>query len=146
MAALPPCSVAMESCSGAHPWAREFAKFGHSCKPIAPKFVTPIRMSGRRSKNDAADCTAICAAALKPEMRFVPVKSSQQQAVTSVHRLREGLKEACVLRQKAVVALANKNARILWAILTRSERFDANHLPDKPEAPRQLTPTPPCPA
>ena len=48
--------------------------------------------------------------------------------------------------QKAVVALANKNARILWAILTRSERFDANHLPDKPEAPRQLTPTPPCPA
>jgi len=48
--------------------------------------------------------------------------------------------------QKAVVALANKNARILWAILTRGERFDANHLSDKPEPPRQLTPTPPCPA
>jgi hypothetical protein len=48
--------------------------------------------------------------------------------------------------QKAVVALANKNARILWAILTRGERFDANHLSDKPEPARQLTPTPPCPA
>ena len=93
VAALPPCTVAMESCSGAHHWAREFTKFGHTCKLIAPKFVTPFRMSGRRSKNDAADSAAICAAALKPEMRFVPVKSLDQQTRLMVHRARQGFVE-----------------------------------------------------
>lgn len=90
VAALPPCTVAMESCSGAHHWAREFTKHGHSCKLIAPKFVTPFRMSGRRSKNDAADAAAICAAASKPDMRFVPVKSLDQQTRLMVHRARQG--------------------------------------------------------
>ncbi|HNG55614.1 MAG TPA: IS110 family transposase [Nitrospira sp.] len=314
------CLVAFETCSGAHHWARLLREMGLDVRLIAGHFVGAYRMGGRSGKNDSADAAAICEAASRPTMRFVPVKSAQQQAVLSVHRLREGLKEertACINRirgllaefglvfpqdpdklravlhdviedasnalpglarlvinrayshwvelelhldwcdqqlaehvrhdararaardligvgtvgasalvasvgefaqfkkasqfgawlglvprqnssggkaslgsitkrgddylrtlliqgakaavrtsekrsdrlsqwitqlkarvgwQKAVVALANKNARILWAILTRGERFDANHLPDKPDPARQLTPTPPCPA
>lgn len=63
LAALPPCRVAMEACSGAHPWARQFQQLGHTVKLIAPKFVIPYRLSGQRGKNDAADAAAICEAA-----------------------------------------------------------------------------------
>jgi transposase len=94
VASLPPCTVAMESCSGAHHWARTFAQHGHTIKLIAPKFVTPFRMTGRRSKNDAADAAAICAAAQKVDMRFVPVKSLDQQARLMVHRARQGFVES----------------------------------------------------
>ncbi len=55
IAKLPPCTIGMEACSGAHHWAREFEKFGHRCRLMAPKFVVPYRMSGKRGKNDAAD-------------------------------------------------------------------------------------------
>ena len=55
IANLPPCLIGMEACSGAHQWAREFAGFGHTVRLMAPKFVTPYRMSGKRGKNDAAD-------------------------------------------------------------------------------------------
>jgi transposase len=60
IASLPPCTVAMEACTGAHHWARLFAEHGHTVRLIAPKFVTPYRMSGVRGKNDAADAAAIC--------------------------------------------------------------------------------------
>ena len=60
IANLPPCLIGMEACSGAHHWARLFRQHGHTIKLMAPKFVTPYRMSGRRGKNDAAD--AICEA------------------------------------------------------------------------------------
>jgi transposase len=56
VAALPPCVIGMEACSGAHHWARAFAELGHTPRLMAPKFVAPYRMSGRRGKNDAADC------------------------------------------------------------------------------------------
>src|SRR5512143_3532690 len=59
IAQLPPCVIGMEACSGAHHWARQFRQYGHTVKLIAPKFVTPYRMSGRRGKNDAADAAAI---------------------------------------------------------------------------------------
>ena len=55
VAKLPPCLIGMEACSGAHHWAREFAKFGHTARLIAPKFVTPYGLSGKKGKNDAAD-------------------------------------------------------------------------------------------
>jgi len=79
VAALPPCTIGMEACSGAHHWARVFAGFGHTVRLMAPKFVAPYRMSGRRGKNDAADAAAICEAVQRPNMRFVPVKSLEQQ-------------------------------------------------------------------
>ncbi len=55
IASLPPCVIGMEACSGAHHWARQFQALGHTVRLIAPKFVTPYRMSGKRGKNDAAD-------------------------------------------------------------------------------------------
>jgi transposase len=94
IASLPPCVVAMEACSGAHHWARLFARHGNTVRLIAPKFVTPYRRTGRRGKNDAADAAAICEAATRPDMLFVPVKSEEQQQQLMVHRARQGFIEA----------------------------------------------------
>jgi len=85
-----PCSVAMEACASAHHFARELAALGHTTRIIAAEFVRPFRMSG---KNDANDAAAICAAVRQPQMRFVTIKSAEQQARLSVHRLRQGLQE-----------------------------------------------------
>src|SRR6476469_8655283 len=74
VAALPPCTIGMEACSGAHHWARLFVRLGHAVRLMAPKFVTPYRLSGVRGKNDAADAAAICEALQRPQMRFVPLK------------------------------------------------------------------------
>src|SRR5258708_6264030 len=73
VASLSPCLIGMEACSGAHEWARQFQKFGHRVKLMAPKFVAPYRKSG---KNDGNDAEAICEAVTRPSMRFVPVKSA----------------------------------------------------------------------
>jgi transposase len=72
-----PCTVGMEACASAHHFARELAALGHQPRIIAPEFVRPFRLSG---KNDATDAAAICAAVRQPQMRFVTVKSVQQQA------------------------------------------------------------------
>ncbi|MBC5768728.1 IS110 family transposase [Ramlibacter albus] len=90
VAALPRCLIGMEACSGAHHWARLFASHGHTVKLMAPKFVVPYRLSGKQGKNDAADAAAICEAVTRPNMRFVPVKSVQQQGELMVHRARQG--------------------------------------------------------
>jgi len=90
IAALPPCVIGMEACSGAHHWARQFQALGHTVRLIAPKFVTPYRMSG---KNDAADAAAICEAVQRPHMRFVPIKNLEQQSRLMVHRARQGFVE-----------------------------------------------------
>lgn len=90
VATLPPCTIGVEACSGAHHWARLFAAHGHTVKLMAPKLVTPYRMSGKRGKNDAADAAAICEAVQRPNMRFVPVKTVEQQSRLMVHRARQG--------------------------------------------------------
>jgi transposase len=90
VASLPPCLVGMEACSGAHHWARLFQAHGHTVRLMAPKFVAPYRLSGKRGKNDAADAAAICEAVTRPSMRFVPPKSVQQQSELMVHRARQG--------------------------------------------------------
>jgi transposase len=90
VAQLPPCLIGMEACSGAHEWARRFAACGHTVKLMAAKFVTPYRKSG---KNDGNDAEAICEAVARPNMRFVPVKSLEQQADLSLHRVRQGFVE-----------------------------------------------------
>lgn len=66
---------------------------GHTARILAPKFVAPYRMSGRQGKNDANDAAAICEAAGRPAMRFVPMKTVGQQALLSVHRVRQGFVE-----------------------------------------------------
>ena len=90
VAQLPPCLIGMEACSGAHEWARRFAAFGHTVKLMAPKFVMPYRKSG---KNDGNDAEAICEAVARPNMRFVPVKSLEQQSDLTLHRVRQGFVE-----------------------------------------------------
>jgi len=89
-AGLPPCRIGMEACSGAHHWAREMARQGHEVRLIAPKFVAPYRLSGKRGKNDAADAQAICEAVTRPAVRFVPVKSIEQQSELFLHRAQQG--------------------------------------------------------
>jgi transposase len=69
------CVVAMEACSSAHHWARRLRALGLDPRLIAANFVTPYRMEGRSGKNDAADAAAICEAASRPNMRFVPIKT-----------------------------------------------------------------------
>ena len=107
-AQLPPgCVVAMETCSGAHHWARKLRSMGLAPRLIAGHFVGPYRMAGRQGKNDANDAAAVCEAAGRPHMRFVPIKSAEQQAVLAVHRLREGYKEertACINRIRGLLA------------------------------------------
>jgi len=90
VAQLPACLIGLEACSGAHEWARQFAAFGHTVRLMAPKFVAPYRRGG---KNDGNDAEAICEAVSRPSMRFVPVKSAEQQAVLSLHRVRQGFVE-----------------------------------------------------
>jgi transposase len=90
VASLPPCTIGMEACSGAHHWARQFQQHGHQVRLMAPKLVVPYRMSGKRGKNDAADAAAICEAVQRPSMRFVPLKSVDQQCQLMVHRARQG--------------------------------------------------------
>lgn len=107
-AQLPPgCVVAMEACGGAHHWARRLRAMGLQPRLIAGQFVTPYRMAGKGGKNDANDAAAVCEAAGRPHMRFVPIKTAEQQAVLVVHRLREGYKEertACVNRIRGLLA------------------------------------------
>lgn len=90
IASLPPCVIGMEACSGSYHWAREFQKFGHTVRIMAPKFVAPYRMGGKYGKNDAADAAAICEAVARPNMRFVPIKTIEQQGKLFVHRAHQG--------------------------------------------------------
>jgi transposase len=83
-----PSLIGMEACAGAHYWAREFGKLGHEVKLISPQFVKPYV---KGNKNDANDAEAICEAVGRPHMRFVPVKSPEQQDVLTLHRVRSGL-------------------------------------------------------
>ncbi len=94
IASLPPCVIGLEACSGAHHWARLFMAHGHTVRLMAPKFVVPYRLSGKRGKNDAADAAAICEAVQRPNMRFVPTKTESQQAQLCVHRARQAFVEA----------------------------------------------------
>ncbi|ASY57871.1 MULTISPECIES: IS110 family transposase [Sinorhizobium] len=85
-AAQPACTVALEACGGAHHWGRELMDMGHTVRLIPPAYVKPFV---KRNKNDAVDAEAICEAAQRPNMRFVAVKSEEQQAAALVFRTRD---------------------------------------------------------
>jgi transposase len=85
-ASLPPCLVGMEACSSAHHWARSLIELGHDVKLIPPAYVKPYV---RRNKNDVVDAAVICEAVGRPNMRFVPVRSLENQAELMRHRARE---------------------------------------------------------
>ena len=85
-ARLPSCLVGMEACGTSHYWARELLRLGHEVRLMPPAYVKPYV---KRGKTDAADAEAICEAVRRPTMRYVPVKSPEQQAALSMHRTRE---------------------------------------------------------
>ena len=87
-AKLPPCLIGVEACAGAHFWARELAKLGHEVRLMPPSYVKPYV---KRGKTDAADAEAICEAVTRPSMRFVPVKTEEQQSILMMHRVRDFL-------------------------------------------------------
>lgn len=85
---LPPCVVGLEACCGSHYWSRVIGRFGHTVRLMAPQFVKPYVKS---NKNDTNDAEAICEAVSRPQMRFVPAKSVEQQDIQLLHRVRSRL-------------------------------------------------------
>jgi len=83
---LPPCLIGMEACATSHQWARELRKLGHDVRLMPPSYV---KAYVKRGKNDAADAAAICEAVTRPSMRFVPIKSAEQQGSLMLHRTRD---------------------------------------------------------
>ena len=135
LAQFPCCVVGMEACSGAHHWARELRKLGHEPRIMAAEFVRPFRKS-LAAKNDANDAEAICTAVVQPNMRFISIKSVEQQALLSLHRVRQGLIEertATINRLRGVLAefgvvlpqSATVLQRALPAVLADEERLPA---------------------
>lgn len=88
---LDTCLIGIEACGSAHYWARKFEGYGHKVKLMAPQFVKPYV---KTNKNDMADAEAICEAVSRPNMRYVSVKTVEQQAMLSVHRARQGFVKA----------------------------------------------------
>jgi transposase len=82
---LSPCRVGMEACAAAHHWGRELRKLGHEVRLMPPRYVKPYV---KRQKNDAADAEAICEAVTRPNMRFVEIKTCEQQGILVLHRVR----------------------------------------------------------
>ena len=103
---LPTCVVGMEACASAHHWARKLQSLGHTVRLIAPQFVKPYV---KTNKNNAADAQALCEAVARPNMRFVPVKNVEQQAVLALHRVHQGV-------IKARTAQANQIRGLLAAV------------------------------
>ena len=129
------CMVAMEASSSAHHWARKLMSLGLDARIISAQLVEPYRSQGARGKNDANDAAAICEAASRPSMRFIPVKSIEQQSMLCVHRLREGLKEdrtACINRIRGLLAefglVFPQSPRALEAVLSEVLEDAANEL------------------
>ncbi|MGP1667305.1 MAG: IS110 family transposase [Rhodanobacter sp.] len=101
-ARLEPCLIGMEACSSAHHWARKLQGFGHTVKLLAPQFVKPYV---KTNKNDVADAEAICEAVGRPNMRFVPIKTTEQQGVLALHRARQGFVKARTAQANAIRGL-----------------------------------------
>jgi transposase len=95
---LPRCVVGLEACATAHYWARELGALGHEVRLMPAQYV---KAYVKRNKNDAADAEAICEAVVRPTMRFVPVKTAEQQGALLLHRARERL-----VRQRTALANA----------------------------------------
>ncbi|MEE9587561.1 MAG: IS110 family transposase [Hyphomicrobiaceae bacterium] len=107
----PPCLVGMEACATAHHWAREIGALGHEVRLMPPHYVKPYV---KRNKNDAADAEAICEAVTRPTMRFVAVKSTEQQGVLMLHRTRELL-----VRQRTMLVNAIRAHMAEFGIVAR---------------------------
>lgn len=109
--ALPPCLIGIEACATGHHWARVLMALGHEVRLMPASYVKPYV---KRQKNDATDAEAICEAVARPTMRFVPVKSEEQQSVLMLHRVRELL-----LRQRTMLVNSLRGHLAEFGIVTR---------------------------
>ena len=100
---LPPCLVGIEACPSAHHWGRQLQLLGHTVKLMPPSYVKAYL---KRSKNDANEAAAICEAVTRPSMRFVPIKTKQQQTALMLHRTRQLL-----VRQRTMLSNALRPGR-----------------------------------
>ena len=107
---LPPCLIGMEACGSAHYWARKLQGLGHTVRLMAPQFVKPYV---KTNKNDAADAEAICEAVGRPNMRFVPIKNVEQQAVLALHRVRQGFVRARTAQANQIRGLLSEFGLII---------------------------------
>ena len=107
---LEPCLIGMEACATSHYWAREIAALGHDVRLVPPAYVKPYV---KRQKNDAADAEAICEAVTRPNMRFVPIKSKEQQSVLVLHRTRDLL-----MRQRTMILNAIRAHMAEFGVIT----------------------------
>ena len=118
--ALPPCLIGIEACATGHHWARMLTALGHEVRLMPASYVKPYV---KRQKNDATDAEAICEAVTRPTMRFVPVKSEEQQSVLMLHRVRELL-----IRQRTMLVNALRGHLAEFGIVTRQGRAGAGML------------------
>ena len=132
IASLPACTIGIEACSGAHYWARQFQAHGHTVRLMAPKLVAPYRMSGKQGKNDAADAAAICEAVQRPSMRFVAIKSEEQQSRLMVHRARQGFVEQRTATINRIRGLLSEFGIVLPLKAEVVRREACQHLEDLP--------------
>ena len=119
-AALPRCLVGLEACATAHYWARELRAVGHEVRLMPAQYV---KAYVKRNKNDVADAEAICEAVSRPNMRFVPIKSIEQQAVLSLHRVRRGFVKARTAQANQIRGLLGEFGLVIpkgiWHIAQR---------------------------
>jgi len=135
MANLSPCLIGIEACASAFHWARQFQRHGHTVRIISPQFVKPFI---RGNKNDGNDAAAICEAVQRPTMRFVPLKSIEQQDVQSLHRARQRLvnhrtalisqMRGILLDRGIVFAKAASRARRLIPLILGDPAYDLSPL------------------
>src|ERR671939_1764599 len=117
------CTVVLEACGAGHHWARMLTQLGHEAKLLAPEAARPFVKKGK--KNDAADAAALCAAALQPEVRFVPVKSPEQQGVLALHSARSLLVKQQTMLANAMRGLATEFGLVVPKGMGRLEELVA---------------------
>lgn len=113
----------MEACGSSHHWARKLGEFGHTIKLMSPQFVKPYV---KTNKHDIADAEAVCEAVSRPNMRFVPIKNVEQQAILSMHRTRQGF-------VKSRTAQANQMRGLLYEfgiVIPKGIRSVVKRMPD----------------
>jgi transposase len=119
---LPPCLIGIEACASSHYWSRELQALGHSVRLMPPAYVKPYL---KRQKNDAADAEAICEAVQRPNMRFVPTKTADQQACLTLHRTRH-----LFIRQQTAVINSIRAHLAEFGIIARVGRGGMEELLD----------------
>ena len=130
IASLPPCTIGMEACSGAHHWARLFMTHGHTVRLMAPKFVAPYRLSGKARTTQRTPQPSANRAAT--HMRFVPIKTVEQQGQLCIHRVRQGFIEQRTATINRIRGLLSEFGIVLPLKAATIRREAMTHLEDLP--------------